>query len=102
MVASLPFAPEIVLPTIEHFEHLHLRVDNPYGFKATYNPTFKTRASGVSGWISPYHFGLDQGPIVLMIENYRNGFVWELTRRCSYLADGLRRAGFTGGWLDRS
>jgi hypothetical protein len=101
VVASLPFAPEIVLPTIEHFEHLRLRVDNPYGFKATYNPTFKTRSSRTNGWISPYHFGLDQGPIVLMIENFRNGFIWELIRGCSYVTDGLRNAGFTGGWLSR-
>ncbi|HVC32939.1 MAG TPA: glucoamylase family protein [Chloroflexota bacterium] len=98
VVASLPFAPEIVLPTIECFEHLRLRVDNPYGFKATYNPTFTT--TGKKGWISRYHFGLNQGPIVLMIANYQTGLLWELLRGCPYLVTGLRHAGFTGGWLD--
>jgi hypothetical protein len=34
-----------------------------------------------------------------MIENHRSGFFWNLMRKCPYLADGLRRAGFTGGWL---
>jgi hypothetical protein len=100
VVAALPFAPDIVLPTIDYFEYLQLRVDNPYGFKATYNPTFKGKTSGKAGWVSPYHFGLNQGPIVLMIENYRTGFLWDLMHRCSYLAAGLRRAGFAGGWLD--
>src|SRR5258708_11485691 len=89
VVASLPFAPEIVLPTIEYFEHLRLRIDNPYGFKATFNPTYKTRTSRKNGWISPYHFGLDQGPIVLMIENYRNGFLWALVPSCPYVVTGL-------------
>src|SRR5262249_28713902 len=101
VVASLPFAPEIVLPTIEHFEHLRLRVDNPYGFKATYNPTFRSKPRQKSGWISPFHFGLDQGPVVLMIANYRDGFVWDLMRRSPYVVNGLRRAGFAGGWLTR-
>jgi hypothetical protein len=97
VVASLPFAPEIVLPTIEYFEHLRLRIDNPYGFKATYNPTFKTTTG--TRWISPYHVGLNQGPIVLMIANYQSGLLWELLRGCPYVVNGLRRAGFTGGWL---
>lgn len=98
VVASLPFAPEIVLPTIERFERLRLRIDNPYGFKATYNPTFKT--TGRNGWISPYHLGINHGPIVLMIANDQTGLLWELMRACPYLVNGLRRAGFAGGWLD--
>ena len=49
--------------------------------------------------MSPYHFGIDQGPIVLMIENYRTGLLWDMMRRCPYIRDGLRRAGFQGGWL---
>ena len=51
------------------------------------------------GWVSPFHFGINQGPIVLMIENYRSGLLWQLMRQCPYIVAGLRRAGFTGGWL---
>jgi len=36
---------------------------------------------------------------VLMCENYRSGLLWRLTRACPYIATGLRRAGFTSGWL---
>jgi hypothetical protein len=99
VVAALPFAPEIVLPTIRHFDTLRLREANPYGFKSTFNRTFP-HSSGSHGWVSPWHFGIDQGPIVLMIENVRSGLVWALMRRCPYVAAGLRRAGFGGGWLD--
>jgi hypothetical protein len=98
-VASLPFAPEIVIPTIEHFSRLQLRAANPYGFKATFNPTFPDASGSEFGWVSPYHYGLNQGPIVLMIENYRTGLVWKLLRRCPYVMIGLRRAGFSGEWL---
>ena len=49
--------------------------------------------------MSPWHLGLNQGPIVLMIENFRSGLIWRLMRKCPYLVSGLRRAGFAGGWL---
>jgi len=97
VVASLPFAPEIVLPSIQYFDDAFPEMTSKYGFKCSFNPTF----SGGSGekWISKGYYGLDQGPIVLMIENYRSGFLWQLMRRCPYIIDGLRRTGFAGGWL---
>lgn len=99
VVASLPFAPEIVLPTLHHFNRLRLQVANPYGFKATFNQTMPSQKKGACGWISPWHFGLNQGPTIIMIENYRRGLIWRLMRQCQPLVRGLRRAGFTGGWL---
>ncbi len=99
VVASLPFAPEIVLPTIAHFDRRHLSDVHPYGFKATFNPTFPDGTGSPLGWVSPWHFGINQGPIVVMIENHRSGLVWQLTRRCPSIVAGLRAAGFTGGWL---
>ena len=99
VVASLPFAPEIVLPALEYFETLKLRERNPYGFKATFNHTFANKSDISQPWVSPFHFGLDQGPIVLMIENYHTGLLWRLMRQCPYLVAGLRKARFSGGWL---
>lgn len=99
-VASLPFAPEIVMPTIRYFvERVELTRSQDNGFKATFNPTFRSPSTGEHGWVSPWHFGLNQGPIALMIENHRSEFVWRLMRQCPYIVTGLRRAGFTGGWL---
>ena len=99
VVASLPFAPEIVLPTIDHFNRLELRGVHPYGFKATFNPSFPRKRGDPQGWISSWHLGINQGPIVAMIENYRTGLIWELTKRCVPLVRGLHRAGFRDGWL---
>ena len=97
VIASLPFAPEIVLPSIRYFDETFPEMTSKYGFKCSFNPTYSA-ASG-KGWISKGYYGLDQGPIVLMIENYRSEFVWRLMRSCPYIVTGLRRAGFSGGWL---
>ena len=100
IAASLPFAPEIVLPALDHCIHdLRLTESNRYGFKASFNPTYPTDSGNPHGWVSPWHFGLNEGPTVLMVENYRSGLLWRLMRACPYIAGGLRRAGFTGGWL---
>ena len=101
-MASLPFAPDIVLPSIEYFvRELQLKANNPYGFKATFNATYPSKSGGRWGWVSPWHYGLNQGPIVLMIENYRSELLWRLTRQSPYIVSGLRRAGFRGGWLQQ-
>jgi hypothetical protein len=49
--------------------------------------------------VSEGHYGLDQGVVLMMIENHRSQFIWELVRGCRYITDGLRVAGFEGGWL---
>jgi len=100
VVASLPFAPEIVLPAIDYLVHqVHLKTGNPYGFKASFNPTYRAMSGNPRGWVSPWHYGINQGPIIPLIENYRTGLLWRLMRECPYVVTGLRRAGFTGGWL---
>jgi hypothetical protein len=94
--ASLPFAPEIVLPALRHINEAYPEITSKYGFKCSFNPTF---SEAQQGWISKGYYGLDQGPIVLMIENYASELIWRLMRSCPYVVSGLRRAGFTGGWL---
>jgi hypothetical protein len=96
VATSLPFAPEVVLPSLQRLNRVYPEMTNEYGFKCSYNPTFKS--SGKT-WVSKGYYGLDQGPIVMMIENYRSGLTWRLMRRCPYIVAGLRRAGFRGGWL---
>jgi len=98
-VASLPFAPEIVLTAIGYFTDTYPDMTSKYGLKCSFNPTFAGGNQSNPGWVSQGYYGLDQGPIVLMIENYRTGFFWQLMRQCPYIAAGLQRAGFTGGWL---
>jgi hypothetical protein len=99
VTASLPFAPEIVLPSLNYFNQEFPEMTSKYGFKCSYNPTFSDARGKGKGWVSLGYYGLDQGPIVMMIENYRSGLIWRLMRQCPFIVTGLLRAGFTGGWL---
>ena len=102
VVASLPFAPEIVLPTLQHSAQTYPHMETEYGLVCSVNRTFPSRGAGGPGWISHNHFAIDQGPVILMIENHRSGLIWRLMRNCRYVAAGLRRAGFRGGWLSEA
>ena len=105
-IGSLPFAPELVLPSIAEMrnrygDHLY----STYGFLDAFNPSFYGHpATGTvvpgMGWFDVDYLGIDQGLILGMIENYRSEMVWRLMRKDPYLRAGLKRAGFTGGWLD--
>ena len=101
-VASLPFAPEIVLAALRHFRDAHPEILSADGLLTSFNPSFDTGDEAHRGWLSPEHLGLDQGPVVLMIENYRSGLFWRLMRECPAIVTGLRRAGFRKGWLRSS
>ena len=96
-LASLPFAPKIALSALRHFHSHYPEMIRDSRLPSGFNPTL--RAAGQAGWVSEGHFGLDQGIVVLMIENYRSGLVWNLMRQCPYVVVGLRRASFSGGWL---
>ena len=107
-VSSIAFAPEVAIPAMEEMQRRwggHLV--SKYGFLDSFNPslTFATRTHhgkvvpGI-GWFDGDYLGIDQGPIVAMIENHRSGLVWETMRRNPHIVRGLKRAGFTGGWLD--
>ncbi|MDQ4076716.1 MAG: hypothetical protein M3220_10800 [Chloroflexota bacterium] len=98
-ISSLPFAPEIVLPATRHFIEVYPEITDAHGCKATVNPTFPAQSGDPRGWISPRHYGLNQGALIALLENYRSDQLWRLMRRCPYRVEGLRRAGFAGGWL---
>jgi hypothetical protein len=100
VAASLPFAPDIVQPALRYFGKLELSENDPNGIKGTFNATIAERSVSTPVWVSPFCIGINQGPIVLMIENYRTGLLWNLMRKNPYITTGLRRAGFTGGWLE--
>ena len=90
---SMPFTPQESYATLQAMRNyrgglLYTR----YGFRDSFNPSL--------GWIDPWWIGIDQGPIVLMIENYRSGLLWKIMKGNSYLVAGLREAGFIGGWLN--
>ena len=95
-LASLVFAPEIVLPMIRR---LASPSDGDRRVLASgFNATVASDDKG--GWVSSGRIGFDQRLIVLMIENYRSELSWRLMQNCGYVRAGLGRAGFRGGWLD--
>lgn len=105
---SIVFAPEIVVPALQAIHDRYgKQVYSTYGFRDAFNLSFhdsdvEMRTGRVIpgfGWVDSEYLGIDQGPILLMLENYRSGFVWEVMRRNPYIRRGLQRAGFTGGWL---
>lgn len=100
--ASLPFAPELVFPALDHFRDVRPDAVSTQGLLTGFNPTFAPDDDPDRGWVCPEHYGLDQGPVVLMIENYRSGLLWRLMRDCPIVVTGLRRAGFRNGWLASS
>lgn len=70
-----------------------------YGYRSTLNATFPTEQEA-DVWVSPYCYGINQGPVVMMIENYQTEMIWQLMRQSPPVVRGLLRAGFTGGWLE--
>ncbi len=106
--SSIPFAPEIAIPAVEEMHRRYgSEVYGKYGFVDAFNPSFDydtplhhgRRIPGF-GWADTDYLGIDQGPIIAMIENHRSDLVWRTVRANPHIRRGLERAGFTGGWLD--
>ncbi len=96
MLATLPFAPEAALAGTRNILTRYPQVCPQDRFISGFNPTEDPERGG---WLSEGWYGLDQGLLVLMLENARSGLIWSLMRESPYLRRGLRRAGFRGGWL---
>jgi hypothetical protein len=104
---SIPFAPRLCIDTLkamraDHKEHLY----GQYGFLDSLNlsvppsvPLKHGRHVPGRGWYDGDYLGIDQGPILAMIENHRSGLVWQVMRDNPHIQRGLKRAGFSGGWL---
>jgi hypothetical protein len=96
-LASLPFAPEIALCAAGNMLRRYPEMLSAQRYASSFNPTLAGADGGA--WVSAGHFGLDQGIVVMMIENHRTQLIWRLMQECPYVGIGLRRAGFRGGWL---
>lgn len=107
---SIAFAPEIVLPALTEMHRRYgAGIYGRYGFLDSFNPTLveaETLKHGRIvpnvGWVDGDYLGIDQGPIVAMLENHDSGLVWATMRKNAHIRRGLTRAGFSGGWLSRA
>jgi len=104
---SVPFAPEIAIPALLQMREIYDdKLYQTYGFVDAFNPTFTAQGQQETGTVDPTlgwfdvdYLGIDQGPILIMIENYRTGLVWNVMKTNAHIIRGLQRAGFSGGWL---
>jgi hypothetical protein len=99
LVASLPFAPEITLSALRHINSTYPDIFKNHRITSSFNPTVLMPDNSV--WTAGGYYGIDQGIMILMIENYRSGLIWKLMRKSPYLRAGLQKAGFKGGWLEK-
>lgn len=96
-LASLPFAPATVMKTVRTMLRRYPAMFPDGQYASSFNPGLRDADGNI--WVSPGHYGLDQGIVAMMIENHRTGLIWRLMRSCPYIRAGLRHAGFGGGWL---
>ncbi len=86
-LSSLPFAPEAVLATIRNINEKYGKaLWGRYGYYDSFNPTAQ--------WVNDDFIGIDQGPMLLMIENFRSGLVWNYVMKDPVITKGLERLGF--------
>ncbi|HMR86668.1 MAG TPA: glucoamylase family protein [Saprospiraceae bacterium] len=71
-----------------------------YGFKDAFNLTYKDDKHP-NGWFDIDYLGIDQGPILLQIQNHETELLWNTMKKNPYIINGLKKAGFSGGWLDK-
>lgn len=97
---SIPFASEICMPVLKNmWENYHDSLIGKYGFKDAFNLTFTYGKGNENGWFDKDYIGIDQGVILIQIENHRSEFVWNLMKKNPYIIEGLKKAGFKGAWL---
>ncbi len=86
-LASMPYVPEQSLAALRFFyRELGERLWGIYGFYDAFNLT--------QNWFANSYLAIDQGPIVVMIENYRTGLLWRLFMRNPEIAPALLACGF--------
>lgn len=87
-LSAFPYTPEYSMKALRHFyEKLGDKIWSEYGFVDAFNET--------KNWTAASHLAIDQGPIIVMIENYRSGLLWKLFMSCPEIQYGLVRLGFT-------
>jgi hypothetical protein len=87
-LSSFPYTPEYSMEALKYFYYtLGDRAWGPYGFYDAF--------SEQENWFPPRYLAIDQGPVVVMIENYRTGLCWELFMSCPEIIHGLKTLGFT-------
>lgn len=86
-LSSIVYTPEYSLQVMRHLYNMGEKVFGPYGFYDAFSET--------DNWYPKRYLAIDQGPIVVMIENYRSGLLWNLFMSHPDVQNGLKKLGFT-------
>ncbi len=93
-LSAFPYTPEYSMRALKHFYNkLGNKLWTEYGFVDAFNET--------QNWVAQSHLAIDQGPIIVMIENYRTGLLWKLFMSCPEIQKGLKKLGFSSPWFDK-
>lgn len=99
---SVAFTPELSIKALKAMKEKYgEQLYQEYGFKDAFNPTYRFGDYEENGWFDKDYLGIDQGPILIQMENHQTGLIWETMKKNKYIINGLKKAGFTGGWLDK-
>lgn len=91
-LSSFPYTPKYSMQALRHFYYnLGDKIWSEYGFVDSFNET--------KGWYAKSHLAIDQGPIIVMIENYRTHLLWDLFMSCPEVQGGLKKLGFKSPYL---
>ncbi|MEP6938132.1 MAG: glucoamylase family protein [Rudaea sp.] len=96
MLAALPFDAEAALVGTRQLLQRYPQTCSSDRFSSGFNPSLTNDGTA---WLSEGCYGLDQGLLVMMIDNAQRGLAWKVMRENAYVRAGLGRAGFSGGWL---
>ena len=93
-LSAFPYTPEYSMKALRHFyEDLGPKIWGEYGFTDAFNET--------KNWYASSYLAIDQGPIVVMIENYRTGLLWKLFMSAPQVQNGLKKLGFQSPYLPK-
>jgi len=92
-ISSLPYTPAESMNALRFFYYkLGDKIWGRYGFTDAFNLT--------TGWYDSDFLAIDQGPEIVMIENYRSGLLWDLLMSCPEIKTGMKRLGFSSPHLN--
>ena len=93
-LSAFPYTPTYSMKALKHFYFdMGNKIWAEYGFKDAFNET--------KNWYAKSYLAIDEGPIVVMIENYRSGLLWKLFMSCPEIQNGLKKLGFESPYINR-
>jgi len=89
-LSSFPYTPHQSMDAMKHWyndPNLRNKILGPYGFYDAF--------SEMADWYTNHYLAIDQGPAIVMMENFRSGLLWKLFMSCDEVQAGLKKLGFT-------